>query len=271
MTAPNGTKVEVSSRARYDILLSRGYVADRIPETPRTQRADVSISANAVVAPWDESRVANASSYEIPNLNTISDDNRDGCWPTVRRAWENGARSDATHHLVLTDDLKLAEGFWDALNTVVSMFPESPISLFSVKKLAPTIVEIGLHWCISWGVTGAANVLPVSMIDPFLEWNDDNIRDDCPHDDVRLTAFITAQGIGALTPLPCLVDHGSLPSVLPNSPVSGKCHSPAAVFQDDVTGIDWSKGAYDPVFVGISVDRPDAWFRDGRTLQDLRR
>lgn len=267
---PHDTHVEVSGRIRRDILVSRGYVAEPIPALPRPQRAKVTITSDVALVPWDELRVENVKRYEIPGLHIMEDSEHEGCWPTIRRCWERGQKAGATHHLVLTDDLVLADGFWDALQQIVSIFPESPISLFTVKKQAPKVLQYGTHWCISWGVAGAANVLPVMMIPPFLEWQDRNIVPECPHDDVRLTAWITSQRIGALTPVPCLVDHGEFPSVIEGSPVFGLKHSSATAFTGDVRGIDWTRGADEPAFVGISVDRPDAWLVDGRRVADLR-
>lgn len=248
------------------MLLSRGYIGQKTPVAPPVTNKECSISTEVVLAPWDDLRVKNVSLYEIPGLGITEDTQREGCWPTVKRAW---AKATGTHHLVLTDDLTLPRGFWEALNRAVSMFPVSPLTLLTVKKSALVALERG-HWCISWGCTGAANVLPSHMIGSFIEWQESNIRADCPHDDVRLTAWATAHEIGVLTPIPCLVQHGLFPSVIEDSPRLGVAHSPATVYQDDVTGIDWSQGANDPYFIGISVDRPGKWLVDGRELHQLR-
>ena len=256
LTSPHGAKVEVLGNERRATLLQRGYVAEPTPPLPVPQRAQGVISASVAVAPWDERRVQNASKYDIPNLVMVADNEREGCWPTVRRAWE---QAEGTHHLVLTDDLQLARGFWDALNQAVSLFPESPMSLFTVARGAKLAVEKGSHWCVSWGFTGAANLLPTYMIDDFLGWQH-NVKE-CPHDDARLTLWARATGIGVLTPVPCLVEHGMYPSLIEDSPLYGREHSKASAFQDDVTGVDWTKGANDPAFIGLSLENPDKWLK----------
>lgn len=141
-----------------------------------------------------------------------------------------------------------------AVNRAIATFPESPLSLFTVMKGAAAAPG---HWCVSWGFTGAANVLPVHMIEPFLRWEQENVRSGCPHDDIRLTAWATDQKIPVLTPVPCLVNHGTLPSVVDDT--FGRCHSVSSVFVHDVTEVDWSKGAENPYFIGISVSSPDKW------------
>ena len=226
------------------------------------------ITAAVALAPWDVLRSRNVETYQIPDLEVVADDDREGCWATCKRAWESAGQG--THHLVLTDDLTLSIGFWDALQKVVALFPHSPISLMTVKKGAVKAVEAGSHWCVSWGVLGAANVLPVSLVSSFLEWERDNVEEWCPHDDARLTAWATANDIGVLTPVPCLVNHGEFPSVVKGIPEFGQKHSPASVFAPDARGIDWSQGADDPVFIGISVERPDPWLKGGRSFPDLR-
>lgn len=272
LVAPTGVRIEVVGETRRDTLLGRGYREERHPPPPPlpSQGFTPSISAVAVLAPWDELRTANVKTYNIPGLEIVSDDDMQGCWLTCKRGWERGLEMGATHHLVLTDDLTLPEGFWEALQEVVALFPNSPISLMSVKTGAVKTLESGRHWCVSWGVLGAANVLPVRMISEFLEWEKENVEEWCPHDDARLTAWATATNVGVLTPVPCLVNHGEFPSVVKDIPEFGQKHSPASVYQPDVRGIDWTIGADDPVFIGISVERPDPWLKGGRSFPDLR-
>lgn len=258
LVAPTGTQVEVIWKARRDTLISRGYVDEPPPPKPEVKNQPGIISADVVHAPWDELRAENIQHYDIPGLNVVPDTERQGCWPTVRRAWENAS---GTHHLVLTDDLTLPKGFWAALNQAVTLFPDNPISLFTIKKGASFALSQGCHWCISWGCTGAANVLPTKLIESFLEWNDKHVKEGCPYDDGRLTAWATHTGIGILSPVPCLVEHGMFPSVIEDSPLYGVPHSTAIEFQDDVTNIDWTQGASNPYFIGLSVKRPDSWLK----------
>lgn len=273
MIDPFGSSVEIHGKARRDVLIGRGYFDEVRPEpppVPALEPRDVAITATVVHAPWATDRAENITRYPIPGLIVVADSEREGCWPTVQRAWRTGAELGGTHHLMVTDDLSFPIGSWEALQVAVGMFPASPISLLSVRPGAKLAYDAGWSWCICWGVTGAASVIPVGMIEPFLEWDAENMRDDCPHDDVRLTAFCTDQRIGVLTPVPCLVTHGDFPSVIEDSPLFGRKHAPATIYVEDVRDVDWSKGAQSPVFIGISVERPGTWLRDGRSLADMR-
>lgn len=254
LLSPSGAPLEVNGRERRDVLLSRGYREFDYPDPPEPTNEPGILTADVVLAPWDERRITNIETYDIPGLGVVPDVARQGCWPTVRRAWLNGLTQESTHHLVLTDDLTLPKGFWLAANKAITLFPESPISLFTVMKGARAARG---HWCVSWGFTGAANILPTHMIGPFLQWEERNVRSGCPHDDIRLTAWATDQRIPVLTPVPCLVNHGTLPSVVKDT--VGKLHSEASVYQDDVTGVDWNEGADEPYFIGVSVASPAKW------------
>ncbi len=48
---------------------------------------------------------------------------------TARRAFA-AATAEATHHLVVQDDVSLADGFLDALGATVALHPEAALSLF---------------------------------------------------------------------------------------------------------------------------------------------
>lgn len=254
LLSPDGCPLEIHGKGRRDTLLTRGYKELETPVPPEPANEPGVLTADVVLAPWDERRVSNIATYDIPGLNVIPDMERQGCWPTVRRAWVNGMNAGGTHHLVLTDDAILPKGFWLAVNKAISMFPESPISLFTVMRGATAVTG---HWGVTWGVTGVANILPTYMIGPWLTWDEKHVRSGCPHDDVRMSAWTMAQEIPVMVPLPCLASHGELPSVVKHT--LGKVHSQASVFQDDVTGVDWSKGADSPSLIGMSISSPRKW------------
>lgn len=264
MRDPYGLAMEITRSERAEVLRGRGYTDEPRPSVPLPTPRDVDISVAVAHAPWSTERRANISTYGF-SFELIEDTHGEGCWPTVRRAWE---AASGTHHLVMTDDLTLPTGFVDALQQCVSLFPDSPITLMSVTNGARVAWLSGYRWALSWGVLGAATVLPRHMAEGFLDWERDNIVPECPHDDVRITAYLTVQGLGVLTPLPCLVEHGSFGSILPG--YEGAEHGRASAFVRDVRGIDWSERADVPVFIGASVERPEAWFTDGRTLEEVR-
>jgi hypothetical protein len=224
------------------------------------------LTAAVALAPWARDRVANVAAYDIPDLILVTDNKADGCWPTVRRAWQAGIDAGGTHHLVLTDDLTLADEFWQGLHNAVAARPADFLSLLTVRRGARDAVARGKHWCVSWGgLTGAANVLPSGLVADFLAWEQANIDPACPHDDVRLSAWCLQNQPRrrVYTPVPCLVDHGRFLSVIPDSPAFGTHHSPAAAFcTGDASLIDFTLGLDDPEPIGASVDRLDVRIRD---------
>lgn len=92
-----------------------------------------------------------------------------GVWDTARRAWK-AVKPDVTHHLVLDDDMLLKNK--DHLQSAFGTNPS--------------------HLCM--GLPGGAFCLPVHFINEFLEWCDDNIRHNYPHDDARLLLWAWKTG-----------------------------------------------------------------------------
>src|SRR5262245_28124272 len=62
-------------------------------------------------------------------LEVIEDTELEGCWPTYRRALE--AAGDASHHLVLQDDLRLCKDFIQSVKEVIRVRPANLLALYT--------------------------------------------------------------------------------------------------------------------------------------------
>jgi hypothetical protein len=135
-----------------------------------------------------------------------------GRWDTGRRAWEL-RDPQATHHLVLQDDVILSRELLPALLKILEVVPEEPISLFArtARRWDPLIRHCQrfsnqTRWLVlkrlNWG---PAILLPVSDIEPMLAWVEEHCH--MPHYDVRLAYWYLHQGRPVWYTMPSLVDH----------------------------------------------------------------
>ena len=87
-----------------------------------------------------ENRSENPS---IP-LAVVRDTRREGCWPTYRRTLE--AAGQASHHLVLQDDLRLCRDFIRSVKEVIRARPENVIALYTNTRAVLTARDRGESW-----------------------------------------------------------------------------------------------------------------------------
>ena len=135
-----------------------------------------------------------------------------GRWDTGRRAWELHD-PEASHHLVLQDDVLLSRDLLAALPVVVAGAPLQPISLFACNKRPwnPLIDKCRqeaekVRWLIlqrlNWG---PAILLPQEDIAPMLAWVEGNCH--MPNYDVRIAYWYLTWGRPIWYTMPSLVDH----------------------------------------------------------------
>lgn len=134
-------------------------------------------------------RFVTAIRRELPQAVVVLDRYR-SVWDTARRAWEYAfADPEATHHLVLDDDVRLGPRFSEAIR------PDCPTLLVD-------------------GETGGAICMPTPLVRTWLDWCDENVRENYPHDDGRLLlwAHLTGQRVARSTTR--AVTHGEARSIL---------------------------------------------------------
>jgi hypothetical protein len=133
-------------------------------------------------------------------------------WDTGRRAWQLHD-PEASHHLVLQDDVILSRDLPRALPKVIAGVQDQPISLFARNKKHwnPLIQQCLMNrrrvrWMIlqrlNWG---PAVLLPVADIAPMLAWVDEHCH--MPNYDVRIGYWYLTQGRPVWYTMPSLVDH----------------------------------------------------------------
>jgi len=176
----------------------------------------------------------------------ISDVTSQGVWRTARRAWEAAPRN-ATHHLVLQDDVIPCRKFYQAALDAIGAVPDRPISFYANRKIITAALEAGSSWAvIPDGAWGQAMCLPASMIPDWIAWCDRHVDKSFRHDDTRLTLWLLYVQRPVFCTVPSLVEHG-----LPAQSLAGNSNRNrvARCFigaDADGTAIDWTLGLSDP-------------------------
>jgi hypothetical protein len=146
-----------------------------------------------------------------------------GCWQNQKRSWQMYTE-DATHHMVIQDDVKVCNNFIPAVLKALEANPDNAISWSNHATNASLAIRDDQHWItMSYGCCGQCNTLPISMIKPFIAWematfNQSNegkfLRSNA---DTRLSAFLAEQNMVTYSPVPYLVDHVEMGSLLHHS------------------------------------------------------
>jgi hypothetical protein len=152
---------------------------------------------------------------EWQSLRMFGDAERKGPWWNARRCWQYGAEQQATHHLVMQDDIIPCNEFVRGVLQVIAARPESIISLFHGPRKA---FDGSCRWGVSEGAWGQGIVMPACMVKEFLSWEQEHVDPAFPHDDSRVSLFAIRTRRRVYVPFPTLLDHrdGELKSVLGN-------------------------------------------------------
>ena len=133
------------------------------------------------------------------------------------RQWEWALSTRATHHVFLTDDLRLASRWWACLEAMVEACPDRPIGLLSNHPEAMGLYMRGFSWYAtnSW-LVGPAYVMPHELLERFVGWflslPDGDWRTPGTrayrNDDSSINEWVTHHGGGrTLHPLPTIIEH----------------------------------------------------------------
>ena len=228
---------------------------------------DLSIAIQHTPHREDRRQWARAIIEQLQNENpdvpiaVIEDTQCEGCWPTYRRALE--AAVDASHHVVLQDDLGLCRDFIRSVKEVIRVRPENLIALYTNATSVLTARERGESWIEKAGVSGPAVVWPSGLIGEFLQWQDRHIDSSFEFDTVRVSMWLIKTSKRAFATVPSLTEHlGCESSTLG---LNSRSKVAAWFIGEDRSAldIDWSLGVSTPVKDGSNV-RPEWWehFRD---------
>ncbi|GAA3290558.1 hypothetical protein Dvina_19370 [Dactylosporangium vinaceum] len=144
-----------------------------------------------------------------------------GAMRSARLAWAAGG-PDATHHLVLQDDIELAEGFAAAVAASVALHPDAAISFFvewgsRTAALVRWAALADASWVpmINPYVPTQALVMPAPLARDLAAFLRDE-TDDAEPDDEAILRFLQRRGTRMLAAVPNLVEHLDLPSLTGN-------------------------------------------------------
>ena len=185
----------------------------------------------------------------LPSIEVLRDPEREGVWPTTRRAYERlavFAPPGTTHVLVLQDDMLPCDDFDAHLTAAVEQVPSSPVVLFTMRKVVVEAKEAGKRWAVTAdGVWGGCTVLLLDWVRPFLDWVGLCVRPSYKSADRRLGAWLYWTG---RTPVwhtaPPLLQHvGAGESLIGNS----NSRRVSSTFVLSPPGpFDWTQGLSDP-------------------------
>ena len=192
---------------------------------------------------------------DIP-LTIIEDTEREGCWPTYRRALL--AAGAASHHLVLQDDIGLCRDFIASVANVIRARPGNLISLYTNAAAVSKARAKGDAWIEKAGICGPAMIWPKDLIGEFLEWQDAHIDPAFAWDTVRVSMWLIKTSKRAFATVPSLTQH--LGCGLSTMGLNGRSKVAAWYIgaETSALGIDWSQGLRSPERDSTSV-RPEWW------------
>lgn len=200
-----------------------------------TDAGEVRVSC-AVMAHPRRAAAATALAASLPELGAtvVLDPNPDGPPATLRTAAEAWAAvpDGATHHVVLQDDATPCAGFAEALQGLLGLRPDLPISLHTEwGSGSATMVRWaalsggGLVRCVDEYVPTVGLVLPARLARELGEfartWPDRELPDD-----VAVARFLAEKGVPPYVASPNLVEHDGDLSLVGNGGPMGIRRSP---------------------------------------------
>lgn len=208
----------------------------------------------------------------IPEPIAIVTDPGEGHWPTAQRAWRAYDR-DATHHLVLQDDIVACRDFIPAVRQIVGMHPLGVYSFFSFWKRGRELAEQGNGFWLQLRQCSYAQALclPVPWIDEWLMWDRTYLRQDRWTDDNRLGLWCQQHSLLVHTTVPSLVQHEAPSDSVVDPAMNNKRRVSPYYFHDlydmeaSALELDWTYGFPGPVcggsasFYRAMLDDRDPW------------
>ncbi|MDN3241498.1 hypothetical protein [Glycomyces tritici] len=202
-------------------------------------RADIALSTAIMTHPAREDR-ARKLAESLPDLNpaVLVDDTEPGRGNlgNALRAW-GAVGEDATHHLVLQDDVVPCDGFTALVRRAVGARPDAAISLFCEwgsrsATLARVAARRGWGWAraVDMYTPSQGLVMPRDTALAFAATEDAGGADD-----LALVAYLRGNGVENLVTVPNLLEHDDRLSLTANGfqgPRLAVCTAPAGADPD---------------------------------------
>lgn len=176
------------------------------------------------------------------SVTVVEDPEREGCWPTAKRAWSTRTE-ESTHHLVLSDDAVLCDHFGELLLSAIETKPDVVMSLCCWnRKIVDDAVVAKKSWIHSGDYAyGQALLIPSHLVEEMLAWNIENVKPIYKHDDGRVALWTKGTKRGIYTPVPQLARHRESESLLGHRPAVGLG---TALFASDRRDVNWNTDAH---------------------------
>ncbi|WP_051951754.1 hypothetical protein [Actinacidiphila yeochonensis] len=174
-----------------------------------------------------------------------------GSLRSAQRAWA-AVGADATHHLVLQDDVRLTKGFLAAARSLTEHRPDGVTSLFvewgawtgGVARIA-ALTGAGWAEVVDNYVPTQAVIMPAGTARAVSEYFAEALRGDEP-DDVALRGYLASTGTVPHVSVPNLVEHRDVSSLTGNHHHGMRCATcwssgaplPGVDLRRSVTGVD---------------------------------
>ncbi|MEV0348331.1 NAD-dependent epimerase/dehydratase family protein [Nonomuraea sp. NPDC050680] len=184
---------------------------------------------------------------------------RPSAFRTSLLAWSS-IPSDATHHLLLHDDMVLSSTFFERAESAARAMPHAALALFAFwnSRNGAAVRQgalAGARWVPGAGeyTPVAALLLPRQVAGGYVEWARD--RGDTWPDDVLMGRYLRQAGVPVFVAVPSLAEHEDLASLVDND-FQGLRRSPC-FFSDD------PQGSFPGGSEGMFPDHPQGFFPDG--------
>lgn len=140
---------------------------------------------------------------------------------TARVAWRT-APADASHRIVLQDDVTLCPDFLGAVHDIVAVVPRSAVSLFAEwgSRAASSLRQASL---LGYGFAAVTNnyvptqalILPANVARGFDRYVAE-YEPDCTQDDLAMAHYLERSGVDTRLSVPNLVEHSEITSLVGN-------------------------------------------------------
>ncbi len=146
------------------------------------------------------------------NVTVVMDNEHSGCVPTARKTWL--LHTDASHVLVLNDDVELCNDFMRVCDVIVERHPDKIITLFPAQFMSRDVLNnVGgmpknSPYVSTDRVSGAGIIMPTEYVKPCVESWDKHTTED----DTSIYEWAKKNGISVITTLPAILQHLNLGS-----------------------------------------------------------
>lgn len=178
-------------------------------------------------------------SYDEVVLDDRGPNGGGSAWYNAKRAWGK-TLGDATHRMVIQDDVIVCNGFLDICRQMITQLPEAAFAFSCGAWIRPEMRKgespyLRLKGCC---ISAQAIILPAKHIPAMIVWSDDIFGPEYKHDDGRIGWYLAYHEVPTYTVIPSLVEHLQIDSVLPHH--NRKDRNCRAWIGKDLGSQDWS-------------------------------